>query len=132
MKRLHERVLRQELELLKLKHPAYPDFAIKVLEGLGFVDRPPGDVFYLQFDGIFNMLNMKWPHRIMVRLPLLSLANQVTREKTPSITILDPYFMVQSTFTSPEGQTLMMELLQSFFTVNKEKIIFSCLTLPSK
>jgi hypothetical protein len=26
----------------------------------------------------------------------------------------------------------MMELLQSFFTVNKEKIIFSCLTLPSK
>jgi hypothetical protein len=29
--------------------------------------------------------------------------------------------MVESTFASPEGQTLMMELLQSFFTANKDK-----------
>jgi hypothetical protein len=103
MKRLHERVLRRELELLKLKHPTYPVFAIKVPEGFGFVDRPPMYLFYLRFDDIFNMLNKKWLHRSMARLFVLSLAYQVTREKTPNIVILDPYFMVESTFASPEG-----------------------------
>jgi hypothetical protein len=72
MKRLHERVLRWELELLKLKHLAYPIFVVKVLEGLGFVDWPPMDLFYLRFDDIFNMLNTKWLHRSMVRLFVLS------------------------------------------------------------
>jgi hypothetical protein len=57
----------------------------------------------------------------MVHLFVLSLAYQVTREKTPDIVILDPYFMVESTFASPEGQTLMKELLQSFFKDNMDK-----------
>jgi hypothetical protein len=104
-----------------MKHPTYPIFAIKVLEGWGFVNRPLGDLFYLRFDDTFNMLNTKRLHCRMVRLCVLSLAYQATREKTPGITILDPYFMAESTFTSPEGQTLMTELLQSFFTVNKDK-----------
>jgi hypothetical protein len=103
MKSLHKRVLRQELELLKLKHPAYPIFAVKVPKVLGFVDRSPGDLFYLRFDDIFNMLNMKRLSRNMVCLFVLSLAYQVIREKTPGIAILDPYFMVESTFASPEG-----------------------------
>jgi hypothetical protein len=90
MKSLDECVLRRELELLKLKHSSYPVFAVKVPEGLGFVDRPPGDVFYLRFDDIFNMLNTKWLNRSMVRLFVLSLAYQFTREKTPGIAILDP------------------------------------------
>jgi hypothetical protein len=111
MKSLHERVLRRELELLKLKHPVYPVFAVKEPKGLGFVDRSLGDLFYLRFDDIFDMLNTKQLHRSMVRLFVLSLAYQVTREKTPGITILEPYFMVESTFASPEVQTLMTALL---------------------
>ena len=59
MRSLHESVLRRELELLKMKDPAYSVFAAKVPVDWGFCDKPPADVMFLRFDDIFNMFHTR-------------------------------------------------------------------------
>ena len=121
MKSLHDSVLTRELQLLKMNDPAYPVFAVKVPEGMGFVEEPPADVFFLRFDAIFNMFHLKRLDRTMVRLFALSMAHQVIKEKTPRIAIVDPYYMIESNFSTPEGWLFMTERLQATMAENKKK-----------
>jgi hypothetical protein len=93
----------------------------KVPKGMGFVDKAPGDVFFLQFDDIFNMFHLKRLHHTFVRLFLLSMAVQITREKTPGIAIVDPYYMRDSHLGTPGDRRVVTEYLQAFMVANKRK-----------
>jgi hypothetical protein len=87
-----------------MKDLTYPVFMVKVPEGMGFFDKPPADVFFLQFDDIFKKFHLKRLHPTFVRLFMLNMAYQVMKEKTSSIAIVDPYYMLESNFRTPEGR----------------------------
>ena len=121
MRSLHDAVLTKEKDLIKSTDTNYPVFTAKVPHNLGFVDKSPGDVFFLRFDAIFNMFHLKRLEHTMVRLFTLSMAHQVIKEKTPGITIVDPYYMIESNFSTPEGRLFMTERLQATMAENKKK-----------
>ena len=59
MRTLHDSVLFIENELLKSKSPSYPLFLVRVPLGVGFVEKYPAESFYLRFDDIFNVFNLR-------------------------------------------------------------------------
>src|ERR1041385_4668095 len=63
-------------------NPTYLLYMGKVPEGLGFVDKYPGDLFFLRFNDIFDMFHMNALHPSMVRLAALSLAHQLIKENS--------------------------------------------------
>jgi hypothetical protein len=91
MRNLHNAILYVETNLAKDDNPTYPLYIGKVPEGLGFVDKYPGDLFFLRFNEIFDMFHMNALHPSMVRLAALSLAHQLIKENTPNIAIMDPF-----------------------------------------
>ena len=86
---------------------------------MGFVDKSPGDLFFLRFDDIYNMFHLKWQHYTLVRLFSLSMAMQVLREKTPGVAIVDPFYMCDSILSNPGDQRVVIEYLQNFMLKNK-------------
>ena len=123
LRSLHDAVLSTEKRLLSMQDPPYPLFAVKVPHGLGFVEKSPGDVFFLRFDDIYNMFHMKGLHWTLFRLFALQLAYMVAKEQIPNIAVADPYYMRQIVLDCPSGRKFMMEYLQSFMVENKDKEI---------
>src|ERR1041385_5793959 len=82
MRNLHNAILYVETNLAKDDNPTYPLYIGKVPEGLGFVDKYPGDLFFLRFNDIFDMFHMNALHPSMVRLAALSLAHQLIKENS--------------------------------------------------
>ena len=122
MKMLHDLVLTQELELLKIKDPTHPVFTDKVPEGIvGFCNEVLADLMFLRFDDIFKMFNMKWFHLQLVHLFYLSTAHQVLKKKIGGLAIADPYYMIETNFRSHDGWQFMTKPLEEIMMENKWK-----------
>ncbi|MBI0385500.1 hypothetical protein JBE27_56830, partial [Streptomyces albiflaviniger] len=121
MRSLHDRILTVEKHLLGMTSPTYPVFVAKVPKGMGFVDKSPGDVFFLRFDDIFNMFHLKRLHPTLVRLVALSMAYQVMKEDTPTIAIMDPYYMLESNLRTPQDRLIVTQYIEDFLVANKQK-----------
>ena len=121
LRSLHDSVLHLECGILQMKNPTYPVFMGRVPKGLGFVDTSPGDVFFLRFDDIFNMFHMKRLYPTFVRLVALSMAQQLIKEETPGIAIMDPYYMVEWILSSPGDRVIVTRYIEEFFVTNKDK-----------
>jgi hypothetical protein len=123
MRSLHDGVRTVEQHLLGLSSPTFPLFMAKVPKDMGFVDKSPGDVFFVRFDDIFDMLNLKRLHPILVRLVTLSLAYQVIKEQTLAIAIMDPYYMLESNLRIPGDRLVVTKYVEDFLVANKQKEI---------
>jgi hypothetical protein len=55
--------------------PSYPVFFVRVPKKLGFIDRSPGDMFFLRFDDIFEMFHRCRLDPTLVRLVALSMSH---------------------------------------------------------
>jgi hypothetical protein len=93
MSSLHDSILTWETHLLSMTSPTYPVFYVRVPKKLGFVDRSPGDVFFLRFDDIFEMFHRRRLDPTLVCLVALSMSHQLMQENTLKVAILDPYYM---------------------------------------
>jgi hypothetical protein len=132
MRSLHDGVLQVERQLLGSKSPTYPVFVVKVPKGMGFLDKEPTEVFFLRFDDIFNMFHLKRLHPTLVCLVGLSMAYQIIKEKTPGITIMDPYYMLESNLRNPRDRVIVTKQIKdSWWQISRRKS-FPCLTFPSK
>ena len=89
--------------------------------GMGFVDNSPGDLFFLRFDDIFNMFHLKRLDYTLVRLFSLHMAMKVEREKTPSIAIVDPYYMRDTVLSNAGDRTIVRDYLRDIMLANKRK-----------
>src|SRR3954470_24128041 len=118
---VHDVVLTIERRLISEKDPSHPVFVVKVPPGLGFIDNAPMDMFFLQFDDIFNMFHLYPLHYTMVRLFSLSLAMQIIRENTPAIAIVYPYYMRDGCLGRAVERCFMASYLRRIFVVNKTK-----------
>jgi hypothetical protein len=85
---------------------------------MSFVEDYPGDFCFTRFDDISNVFRMKSLHLTMVRLVALSLAFQIIRKGTPSITIMDPFCMRESVICNRGDRLIATKQIEEFFMVN--------------
>jgi hypothetical protein len=104
-------ILFLEEGLLKETNPSYPIFTVKVLADVGFVDDHPADIFFISYEDIFKLFNIKWLEYNLVRLYALQRAMKVNRELNPGITIADPYFMREGMLLNPVNHSRTKEYL---------------------
>lgn len=124
MRSLHDSVLTWETHLLSMTSPSYPVFYVRVPKRLGFVDRSPGDVFFLRFDDIFEMFHRRRLDPTLVRLVALSMSHQLMQENTPKLAILDPYYMKDIYLQTEGTRQIVTNYITDFMVANKEKKIF--------
>jgi hypothetical protein len=80
-------------------------------------------VFFLWFEHIFDMLQMKSLADSLVHLYALHLAHLVAEEQLEDIAIGEPYYMHEHQLVSHEGRVVMMEYIEDFMVKNKKKKI---------
>jgi hypothetical protein len=68
-----------------MKCPSYMVFMVQVPKRMGFADTSPGELFFLRFEDLFNMFNLKWIQHTLVRLVGLYSVAQVIREESPVV-----------------------------------------------
>ena len=124
MRSLHDSVLFIENELLKSRSPSYPLFPVRVPQGVGFVEKYPAESFYLRFDDIFNVFNLRRLDPTIVRLVALKMAHVIMEESTPGVAIMDPFYMLQGTMAHPRDRVLATKHIEQFLVANKNKEIF--------
>jgi hypothetical protein len=93
LRRLHDRVLSSELDLLRSEEPGYPLYMVDVPTRRGFVDTSPVDLFFLRFDYIFKMYLMRRLDFMFVRLYALHMNYIIRKEQISQIAVADPYYM---------------------------------------
>jgi hypothetical protein len=86
-----------------------------------FVDAPLEDMFFLRFEDIFSMFHLKQLHHTIVLLVAFSLTAQFIGEKTTAVAIIDPFFMLEYTLSSPGNRVIVTNYVQDFLVANKEK-----------
>jgi hypothetical protein len=79
--------------------------------GRGFIEGAPANIMLLRFADIFDVYHLNQLYRTLVRLFSLSMAMQVIRDKTPGITVVDPYYMRESQLSTLEGKKVASEYL---------------------
>ena len=121
---LHDSVLFIEKELLKPSSPSYPLFPVRVPLGIGFVDKYPTELFFLRFDDIFNVFNLRRLDPTVVCLVALKMAHDIMEESTPGVTIMDPFYMLEGTMANPWDRVLATRHIEQFPVANRNKEIF--------
>ncbi|KAK1629083.1 hypothetical protein QYE76_003398 [Lolium multiflorum] len=121
MRSLHETVLHVENLLLKSKDPGYPLFVAKVPTGMNFVEKYPADLCFIRFNDIFSIYRMQALHFSVVRLVALSLSTQIVKEETPTITIMDPFYMRESIICNAGDRAIATQQVEDFMLANIKK-----------
>ncbi|KAK1611707.1 hypothetical protein QYE76_035380 [Lolium multiflorum] len=121
MRSLHETVLHVENLLLKSKDPGYPLFVAKVPTGMNFVEKYPADLCFIRFNDIFSIYRMQALHFSVVRLVALSLSSQIVKEGTPTIAIMDPFYMRESIICNPGDRAIATQQVEDFMLANIKK-----------
>jgi len=116
-------LLHMEKELLKSSSPSYPLHVVRVPLGVGFVDKYPAELFFLRFDDIFNVFNLRRLDPTVVRLVALKMAHVIMEESTPGVAIMDPFYMLQGTMAHPRDRVLATKHIEQFLVANKDKEI---------
>ena len=125
MKSLHETVLTREQLLLSEKNPSYPVFTVKVPTDFGFVTAYPADLLFIRYEDIFALFHMHALDRNLVRLVSLSMAHDIIVEKTPTVAIMDPFYMTPG--TTETEQAFLANYITAFMVTNKDK---QCFIIP--
>jgi hypothetical protein len=123
LRQLHDLVLSIEKHLISLPDPTYPLFMAKVYPGLGFVEKVPGDMFFLRFEHIFDMFHLKPLDVSLVCLFALHLSFLISREKISKIAVADPYYMCEGYLRDHESRRVATEYIEEFMVANKHKKI---------
>ncbi|KAK1692076.1 hypothetical protein QYE76_008773 [Lolium multiflorum] len=118
MRSLHETVRHVEL---KSKDPSYPLFVAKVPTGMNFVEKYPTDLCFIRFNDIFSIYRMQMLHFSVVRLVALSLSSQIVKEGTPTIAIMDPFYMRESIICNAGDQAIATKQVEDFMLANIKK-----------
>jgi hypothetical protein len=121
MRSLHESVRHLEKQLLKSKNPSYPLFAAKVPTGMNFVEKYPADLCFIRFNDIFSIYRMQALHFSVVRLVALSLSAQIVKEETPTIAIMDPFYMRESIICNAGDRAIATQQVEDFMLANIKK-----------
>ncbi|KAK1565940.1 hypothetical protein QYE76_007682, partial [Lolium multiflorum] len=121
MRSLHETVLHVENLLLKSKDPGYPLFVAKVPTGMNFVEKYPADLCFIRFNDIFSIYRMQALHFSVVRLVALSLSSQIVKEGTPTIAIMDPFYMRESIICNAGDRAIATQQVEDFMLANIKK-----------
>ena len=94
LRRLHDHVLSTERRLLASDDPGYPLYTVHVPSSCKmYVHTCPADLFFLRFDYIFQMFQMRTPDFTFVRLYALHTNYIVRREQVTGLVVADPYYM---------------------------------------
>ncbi|KAK1680488.1 hypothetical protein QYE76_041336 [Lolium multiflorum] len=120
MASLHNQVQYLERQLLKSKNPSYPLFVAKVPTGMNFVEKYPADLCFIRFNDIFSIYRMQMLHFSVVRLVALSLSSQIVKEGTPTIAIMDPFYMRESIICNA-GDRAIATRREDFMLANIKK-----------
>jgi hypothetical protein len=118
MRSLHDAILFLEMHQLGDNDSSYPLYMAKVPMGRGFIEDAPADIMLLWFVDIFDVFHLHRLYQTIVRLFSLSMAMQVIRDKTPSITVVDPYYMRESQLSKLVGRRVTSEYLSAFMREN--------------
>ncbi|KAK1612059.1 hypothetical protein QYE76_035732 [Lolium multiflorum] len=121
MASLHNQVQYLEKQLLKSKDPSYPLFVAKVPTGMNFVEKYPADLCFIRFNDIFNIFRMQMLHFSVVRLVALSLSSRIVKEGTPTIAIMDPFYMRESIICNPGDRAIATKQVEDFMLANIKK-----------
>ncbi|KAK1682605.1 hypothetical protein QYE76_043453 [Lolium multiflorum] len=121
MASLHNQVQYLEKQLLKSKNPSYPLFVAKVPTGMNFVEKYPADLCFIRFNDIFSIYRMQMLHFSVVRLVALSLSSQIVKEGTPTIAIMDPFYMRESIICNAGDRAIATRQVEDFMMANIKK-----------
>ncbi|KAK1652083.1 hypothetical protein QYE76_069888 [Lolium multiflorum] len=121
MASLHNQVQYLEKQLLKSKDPSYPLFVAKVPTGMNFVEKYPADLCFIRFNDIFSIFRMQMLHFSVVRLVALSLSSQIVKEGTPTIAIMDPFYMRESIICNAGDRAIATRQVEDFMLANIKK-----------
>ncbi|KAK1605397.1 hypothetical protein QYE76_029070 [Lolium multiflorum] len=132
MRSLHNQVQYLEKQLLKSKDPGYPLFVAKVPTGMNFVEKYPADLCFIRFNDIFSVFRMQMLHFSVVRLVALSLSSQIVKEGTPTIAIMDPFYMRESIICNAGDRAIATGRSRISCWRTLKRAPFSSLTSPSK
>ena len=121
MRSLHHSCQYIEERRIRDKDESYLVFPVKVPDVSGFVQDYPAEIFYVWHTDIFDMLNGFRLHDTLVRLYTLNMASAIIRDMTPSIAIVDPYYMRDAVLRSEEGVQKAINYLKDFLQVYVDK-----------
>jgi hypothetical protein len=99
-----------------------------VPEGHGFVDRSPAEIFFVQYEDIYNLLHSNRLDYNLVCLYTLHMALKAKREKTNGIMIVDPSFMCDVALANEGDRATVKEYLGNIFMENPtiDSILLPC------
>src|SRR4051812_5671840 len=106
------------------ENPLYPVFIAKVPLNMGFINTIPADMIILRFSDIFNLYHLKRLDHSLIRLFSLSLSMSIRRDKTPSVAILDPFYMRESILMDDGDAALAAGYIREFMLQNAGKDSF--------
>ena len=124
MQSVHNSVLTLEKMLLREENPSYPVFMAKVPLNMGFIASVPADMIILRFSEIFNLFHLKRLDHSLIRLFSLSMSMSIKRDQTPSVAILDPFYMRESVLMDDGDATLAAGYIKDFMLENASKDFF--------
>ena len=124
MQSVHHSIMALEKMFLREENPSYPVFMAKVPLNMGFINTIPEDMIILRFLEIFNLYHLKRLYNSLIRLFSLSLSMSIRRDKTPSVTILDPFYMRESIFMDNGDAALAARYITDFMLRNADKDSF--------
>ncbi|KAK1602665.1 hypothetical protein QYE76_037218 [Lolium multiflorum] len=93
----------------------------KVPTGMNFVEKYPADLCFIRFNDIFSIYRMQMLHFSVVRLVALSLSSQIVKEGTPTIAIMDPFYMRESIICNAGDREIATRQVEDFMLANIKK-----------
>jgi hypothetical protein len=118
MRSLHDSILYLEQRQLDENDSTYPLYMAKVPKGKGFVEAAHTDIMMLWFADIFDIFHMYRLYQTLVCLFSLSIQMQIIRDKTPSIVVVDPYYIRESQLSKLAGRNVASNYLSGVMTSN--------------
>ncbi|KAK1681184.1 hypothetical protein QYE76_042032 [Lolium multiflorum] len=104
-----------------LGEPMLPEHVLKVPTGMNFVEKYPADLCFIRFNDIFSIYRMQMLHFSVVRLVALSLSSQIVKEGTPTIAIMDPFYMRESIICNAGDRAIATRQVEDFMLANIKK-----------
>ncbi|KAK1644835.1 hypothetical protein QYE76_062640 [Lolium multiflorum] len=93
----------------------------KVPTGMNFVEKYPADLCFIRYNDIFSIYRMQMLHFSVVRLVALSLSSQIVKEGTPTIAIMDPFYMRESIICNAGDRAIATRQVEDFMMANIKK-----------
>jgi hypothetical protein len=127
MKDVHDTILYLEDEPLKARNLGYLVHVVKVPIDMGFMDKYPGDLFFIRFEEILTVFHLLRMDKNLAHLVSLSMAHDIIVENIPRVAIMDPFYMDEFIIGNPGNQLIVSKYIEDFMVANKNK---ECFLMP--